>query len=97
MPRRDVHNVANHVGVTVAACPGVSQLAGANSHFQTIFSCPRFPFHEIFFIRQREASEPNIKIKQIFVFARLDLATFDNTYSASLSLFLITVTQHQWM
>lgn len=42
MSRRDVHNIANHVGVTVAACPGVSQLAGAASYFQTLFSCPRF-------------------------------------------------------
>lgn len=41
MARRDVHDVASHVGVTVAACPGVSQLAGVASSFQTLICLPQ--------------------------------------------------------
>lgn len=56
MPRRDVHNVANHVGVTVAACPGVSQLAAAtfrpcfpvpDSHFISFFLGSEKPLKQI--------------------------------------------------
>lgn len=39
------YNEAHHVGVTLAACPEVSQLAVADSSlpFRLLFACPRFP------------------------------------------------------